>query len=160
MADEVMHSLPHRVEGGNYMATAFAPAEARYKDAVMAHTWGHLAPKAKTTYPGYIIATYTEYGCIEAIKNDFVGLESSPWFFDDLNDFLGHLTDEKRDADFNKLPPTIEQGSVVRFDGTYRKFKNGNYRFHGKLRVIDTGPSTRQPNYGQTVSVNREGEYE
>jgi hypothetical protein len=157
--ERVCHGLNVPVQGGNYMADAFAPVERKYANQVLAETWGHLAPKAKTTYPGYIVLTHACCGDIVLIDYDFVGLDSSPWLYDDLNDFAAHLSMESYDRDVHeRIPRTIERGQVFRFDGTYRKFKNGDYRLCGKLRKVDTGHNFRTVSDGQSISVTRHGE--
>lgn len=108
---------------------AFAPAEARYSAAVMGATWGHLAPEKNHTYHGYIVYAV---GCFgndplnpTPLACEFEDLDSSPWFFDALNDFIG---DRRRN---NK------EGCVYRFDGSFR-----NYVFRGRItKVFD--PSGR-----------------
>lgn len=100
---------------------AFAPAEAEYRAQVMAHTWGHLAPKQNKTYQGRIVFAI---GCFgddplnpTAIACDFVDLDASPWFFDAVQDFMQDCK--------------TEAGCVYRFDGTFR-----NYTFKGTVRKV------------------------
>lgn len=115
------------VSGGNYMADAFAPAEARYKMVVQQCTWGHLAPKPRKKYVGHILFAFGEYGDCVPIRSQFVGLRDSPWFFDDLMEFIGEqCTDARR-------------GQVWRFDGSYTKNLDDTCSFVGELRMIPTG---------------------
>jgi len=69
---------------------AFAPAEAVYKAQVMENTWGHLAPKKDVTYRGRIVYAV---GCFgndplnpTPLVCEFKNLDSSPWFFNAMND--------------------------------------------------------------------------
>lgn len=89
---------------------------------VKEETWGHLRPTPKTRYQGYVIFTLTVYGEYTVIDYNFDGLEDSPWYCDDVNDWIS-----KRKTEY---------GEIYRFDGTYEKFKNDNYRFSGKVKTI------------------------
>lgn len=108
------------------LAHAFAPIDAAYRAEVLADTWGHLAPSKNRVYKGYILfavgcfgndplnPTVLEY----ELNNRTLGsLDSSPWFFSALQDFLSDLE--------------TETGKVYRFDGTFR-----NYEFDGKVRQL------------------------
>jgi len=111
----------------NYMAEIFAPVEARYRAAVLAETWGHLAPKMNVKYHGHVLWAL---GCCgndelnptvlgwELTSRKGLELESSPWFFDYLIEFL-----QKQGR---------EPGTVWRFDGWFR-----NYEFVGTIRQVD-----------------------
>ena len=98
------------------LADAFAPAEARYKAAVMVDTWGHLAPKKNTTYRGHFVFAVGCFGsdhlnptAIECEFNDpEEELESSPWFYEALNDFMQEMD--------------TEAGGVYRWEGTFRNY--------------------------------------
>jgi len=85
-------------------------------------TFGHLAPEHRKVYDGFIVFTYGEYGDIVVIKSDFKGLPDSPWFFDNMLDFV------------NKKAK--KQGTVYKFVGTYMMFKNGRGRFSGKVKNV------------------------
>lgn len=101
------------------LADAFAPVEASYRAAVMADTFGHLAPKKNKVYPGYIVFAVGCFGNDPlnpvALECEFKGLNSSPWFFEAMEDFT-------RSCD-------TEEGGVYRFDGKFR-----NYEFSGVVR--------------------------
>jgi hypothetical protein len=103
------------------IADAFAPAEARYRAQVMAETWGHLAPKRNKIYRGHVTFAIGCFGSDHlnptCLSCEFEDLESSPWFFDALNDFLQSLE--------------TEAGCVYRFDGTFR-----NYEFKGTVKTV------------------------
>lgn len=100
---------------------AFIEVEARNKEQVLQQTWGHLAPVKNKAYRGYIIYTA---GCFgngplnpTALACEFKGLDSSPWFFNTLQDFM---SDKRPDA-----------GVVYKFEGVFK-----NYKFTGKLSVL------------------------
>lgn len=117
------------------IAEAFAPAESRYKAAVMADTWEHLAPKKNKTYSGFIVFAVGCFGDDPlnpiALQCEFKGLGSSPWFFDTMSEFLS----EQKTA----------EGCVYRFDGVFR-----NYEFVGKIRRLKL-VAKRTPEGGQDV---------
>jgi hypothetical protein len=104
------------------LADAFAPAEDKYKAEVMAETWGHLAPKMGKVYKGSIIFAYGEYGDITPIKCEFADLDDSPWFFDDMVEFIWQKAKNK-------------QGKVLKFVGIYKKLKNKGI-FSGKITIV------------------------
>ena len=92
---------------------AFAPYEAKYHAEVLDDAWGHLAPKRNKTYTGRIVYAV---GCFgddplnpTMLVCDFDGLDSSPWFFDALNQFIQSMDNEL--------------GSVYEFKGTFRNYK-------------------------------------
>lgn len=102
-----------------------------YQNAEMqAQTFGHLAPKPQTEYKGFILFTLTAFGDTCIIGFIFEGLEASPWFNTDILDYIGNYTDD--------LPENKDYG-VYRFEGTYKKFKNGNHKFKGKVTEIPCG---------------------
>jgi len=107
------------------LSDAFAEHEARYRAAVMEATWGHLAPEPRRVYTGYILFAYGAYGGIVPIQCEFDGLNNSPWFFDDLIEYIDQYVEQRG-----------VKGSVYRFDGTYVKFKNGGCRFSGKVTQL------------------------
>jgi hypothetical protein len=78
---------------------------ARKAAEIMADTWGHLKPKKDKTYFGWILYTRGEYGDIVSIGSYFTGLASSPWYYEDLHDFLGDNSEE--------------HGHIYIFEGTY-----------------------------------------
>lgn len=100
---------------------AFQPAEQLYRAAVLRDTWGHLAPDKGRKYLGFVVFACGEFGDIVSLHSDFGTLDSSPWFYDALSDFMaGHALKENTDG-----------GAVFRFDGHFR-----NYRFVGKVRRL------------------------
>jgi hypothetical protein len=96
-------------------AETFAPIEARDRQRVLSDTWGYLAPEKNTTYKGQILFCKSEYksGSISLISSKFDGLDSSPWFYDSIYEYLNSL-------DY------LEYGEVYKIDATLR-----NYRWWG-----------------------------
>ncbi|MBX5130761.1 hypothetical protein HJB53_30185 [Rhizobium lentis] len=107
------------------LGTPFAgDVEAVYQD-----TWGHLAPKVKVVYSGFILWTHTIHGDIMPIDWAFKTaagdeLSGSPWFATDLSDHLCHEFNRGRNY----------PGGVWRWEGTFIRNKNGTSRFSGKSR--------------------------
>lgn len=102
------------------METVFAPVEARYRAAVREETWGHLAPARNKIYRGHIIFALGCFGSDRlnpTVLECELDLESSPWFFNAMRDFLRSLEGE--------------EGGVYRWDGTFK-----NYEFKGTVRRI------------------------
>ena len=106
----------------------FAPAEAKYAADVRRATWGHLAPKRGKTHRGYVVFAVGCFGNDDLnptpLECEFKGLDSSPWFYDALTEFLGEFvgTGDGRPC---------EAGGVYRWEGTFR-----NYEFVGKLEKL------------------------
>jgi len=103
------------------IAEAFQPAVAAHRERVMFETWGHLAPKKGKTYKGRVVFAVGCFGSDDlnptAIVCEFEDLDSSPWFFDVLQDFLY----ENRG----------EAGCVYEFNGTFK-----NYKFKGQIKTL------------------------
>ena len=91
-------------------------------NAVMRGTWGHLAPEHRKVYHGEILFAFGEYGDIIPIRCNFEGLPDSPWFYDQMTDFIAEKSKDK--------------GTIYRFEGTYMLFKNGKCRFSGKVNKV------------------------
>jgi hypothetical protein len=103
------------------LADAFRQHEANYRAAVLADTWGHLAPHKNKKYKGYIVFAV---GCCGSdhlnptpLEIEFDDLDSSPWLYDALIELLQSLE--------------TEEGGVYRWDGTFR-----NYQFIGDVRRL------------------------
>jgi hypothetical protein len=103
-----------------------AETENLYRSAVLTDTWGHLAPKLQTKYKGSILFGVSAFGGnnAELIDFDFDGLDSSPWLFEDVETFL------------HKLDTSEMGGKIFKFEGTYKRFKNDNHHFWGRVREI------------------------
>lgn len=85
-------------------------------------TWGHLAPVKNRTYNGRVVYAVGCFGDDELnptpIFAEFRGLDSSPWFYEALCEFIG-------DLDGNEV------GYVYEWTGTLR-----NYEFDGVRRTL------------------------
>lgn len=131
------------IPSGNSLADAFAPALAQYKMAVEWDTWGHLAPKTGETYEGYILFAHA-WNDDFIIDFDFKGLDGSPWLNDDMYEFIHSRAEEHQSQNIKKglqgheIFNRNELIGVYRFDGKYRKFKNGTCSFSGSITKINT----------------------
>jgi hypothetical protein len=100
------------------IADVFIPVDARYRAQVQYETWGHLAPRKNKKYKGYIIFAVGCFGTGHlnptALECE-LELDSSPWFFNVMMDFLRSMDGET--------------GCVYRWDGYFR-----NYEFVGSVR--------------------------
>lgn len=104
------------------IADVFAPVEARYREAVLRNTWGHLAAEKNKTYPGRIVFSFGVYESGDLNPTILVcdfgecddDLNGGPWFYNAINDFLGRFTPGK-------------QGCIYEWTGHFR-----NYRFVGR----------------------------
>ena len=99
------------------LSEAFAPIEAINTAIVLKNTWGHLYPQIGRKYEGYILVAHGCYGDTIVVDQSFTDLPDSPWFADDLFEFM-------RNQNFDTI-------GIFRFNGWYKKFKNGNYQFGG-----------------------------
>ena len=90
-------------------------------------TFGHLKPKTQTEYKGYILFTLTAFGDTCIIDFEFENLTESPWFNNDILDLISEYT--------KKLPKDKYFG-VFKWNGDYKKFKNGNFKFKGNFSEI------------------------
>lgn len=108
------------------LADAFAEHEDLARAQVQAATWGHLAPELGRAYAGTMLLAHGEYGYdgLVPVRTRFEDLPDSPWFYDDLCEWL--CDTQQR----------TEPGEVYRWVGTYRKFRNGRCRFTGRLRRV------------------------
>jgi hypothetical protein len=105
------------------LALCVADAYVRVTDA----TFGHLKPKPQTEYTGYILFTKTSFRETCIIDFEFENLTESPWFNNDILDLISEYT--------KKLPKDKYFG-VFKWNGTYKKFKNGNFKFKGDFSEI------------------------
>jgi hypothetical protein len=91
------------------------------RERVMAETWGHLAPKKNKTYRGTMVIAVGCYGDDPlnptVLRTDWGDLDSSPWWFGAMQDYIGDLD--------------LEEGRVYRWEGTFR-----NYKFKGEYAEI------------------------
>ena len=93
------------------------PYEATQHERITQNTWGHLAPNKNTTYRGQVLFCKSEYnsGSITLISTLFDALDSSPWFYDSIHDYLYSIDG-------------LEDGTVYKLNATFR-----NYRWWGKI---------------------------
>lgn len=104
------------------LADAAASIEARNVAIATYETFGHLEPQPRTIYKCSIVFACTAYGGhIVIISADFENLDDSPGLYMDMQDFAGKK---------------CKSGVIHCFDGTYVRFKNGGYRFSGKIREV------------------------
>ena len=94
----------------------------RNTDIVLSQTWGHLYPKDQQPHDGFIVFAHSAYGDISSIDSDFKDIDDSPWFFQDMMNYIGKCN-------------TIA-GNIYIFKGTYRKLKNQRAVFKGKIQKI------------------------
>lgn len=108
---------------------AFEPVIARYRAEQLKATWGHLAPKKNGKYEGSILFAIGCFGSDHlnptVLSCELGDLDSSPWFYDALMEFLsdGQHCDEESSA--------FKIGNVYRFDGYFK-----NYEFVGVIRQL------------------------
>lgn len=100
---------------------AIAPWLAKQKEEAMQATWGHLAPQKNKEYHGRMVFAVGCFGNDEhnptPILCEFGDLESSPWFFEFLQEFLQELE--------------VEVGCVYQFRGVFK-----NYAFKGEISLL------------------------
>lgn len=87
---------------------------------VMWDTFGHLAPEPHKKYKGWMLVVFTEMGDSLIYDWDFEELNGSPWQADDFDKFIGGFS-ELHD---HKVPP-----GIYKYEGWYKKFKNGSCQF-------------------------------
>lgn len=101
------------------MDDVWAPVMAKQREQVLRATWGHLAPKKGHTYPGVVVFCFGCFGSDKlnptVLSCDFGELDSSPWFYDALIDFL-----ESKSG---------TPGTVFTWSGEFK-----NYKFRGNFR--------------------------
>lgn len=132
---------------------AFLPAENAHRQVVMKATWGHLAPLKERIYEGRIVYSV---GCLGSdnlnptiLVFDFGALDSSPWLYDAINDFIGDGKPRRTKASpyasydgfsYMKCGRKNEPGCVYEWIGTVR-----NYVFKGTRRTLIDTNKRQQP---------------
>jgi hypothetical protein len=109
------------------LADAFIEHERRAAAEVAGQTWGHLAPRVREPYRGWLLFAYSAYeGSAVLLDAEWDGLDDSPWLYEDMQEFI------RRPAvgGGERCVP----GGVYRFEGTYTKRKNGRAQFRGTTR--------------------------
>ncbi len=87
---------------------------------VVGETWGHLAPQQDRVYAGTMTYTLGCFGDLAVIRVDFTDLPDSPWFYEDLHEWI-----------WNQGP---SEGTVYQFTGTY--CRDRSLRFVGHLGSV------------------------
>ena len=104
--------MPHEI------VDAFADRKRR---DVLRETWGHLAPKPNRPYQGWMIFAHTAHGDCLPIDYDFQRLDSSPWLFEAIMDFINEHTDEE---------------GIYRWEGIFKMDRQGNCTWRGLVTRI------------------------
>lgn len=102
----------------NWLQEAMAPIQAVNREIVKNETWGYLAPESRRKYYGWVLVAVGCYGDTIVVNDQFEGLANSPWQYEDLQEFVGKAT-----SGFDV--------GIYRFDGWYKRFKNGRCQFGG-----------------------------
>ena len=89
------------------------------RETVMQDTWGQFAPKTGVKYFGYIIVAQGYAGDEIIFDYNFDGLNGGPWLWEDVCKFA------------YDRPITPSKPALWRFDGWYKRFKNGRCQFGG-----------------------------
>lgn len=89
-------------------------------------TFGHLYPKVNKAHYGYIIFAEGAYGEQMIIESNFPTVNSSPWFYEDMCEFISNYIDEHSKTDYG----------VYKFIGSYKNKKNGEAIFMGETHKI------------------------
>lgn len=104
-----------------------AAIDAHNHEVANYETWGHLAPKKNKTYRGRVVYAIGCFGSDRlnptTLVSEWNGLDSSPWFYEALHDWLG----EQENA----------EGCVYELIGSFR-----NYVFAGTRRLLIDGNKT------------------
>ena len=103
----------------------------QYVEAVWQDTWGHLQPKVREIYSGFVLFTLGVHGDITIIDwsfklKDETELGGSPWLLTDMTDQVCDWIDAKNNR----------RGRIWQFDGTFERLKNGKSRWRGKVRPM------------------------
>lgn len=104
------------------LADAFAPILAHQFAQVQHDTFGHLDAKPGA-YSGHIMFALGCHGDIVLLNWEFEGVTSNPWIYQELQGFIGAHIDK-----------TDRPWGVWRFEGVYKRLKNGKVKFIGKVR--------------------------
>ncbi len=118
--------------------------EADNRRIVMEDTWGHLAPTKNIKYRGRVVYAIGVFDSGElnptVIVSDWdKGLQSSPWFYQALHDFLGRVAWQDDSPSKQRRPAAQRfntEGCVYEWTGTFK-----NYVFEGQVRLLfDANP--------------------
>jgi len=106
-------------------ATACEEWEAAERARVMVDTWGHLEAEPGTKHKGFFVFAFGQHGDMIVIDSDFPSFGEGPGYFADREDYINEFVEE------NQSDP-----GVFCFTGIYKRFKNGNTKFVGKVRKV------------------------
>lgn len=108
----------------DYMSPLFAEHEARARAEVLWNTFGHLEAEPGRTYQGWMLFARSAYesGNVFPIDTGFAGMNGGPFFYEHMNEWLD-----------DNAPKEV---GVYRWEGAYRVFKNGGYRFTGRIATV------------------------
>lgn len=120
------------------MESAFAPAEHRYKSAMLSAAWGHLAPVYRKKYDCEIVfclGCYREITVISShVRHHKDGdLDGSPWYFQHEQSLVSECID------------MIDDAGIYVFKGTYEMMRQNAqaFRFEGWLSSVDATRDNR-----------------
>jgi len=88
---------------------------------------GHLYPEERKYHKGWAVFIIGAYGDISIVDLNFENVEDSPWFFEDVKNYMFKISDRKKYKDFV---------GILKFEGTYLKYKNQNCSFKGNIKKI------------------------
>lgn len=97
----------------------------RKRTEVIEETWGHMRGQKGNVYTGYFlfaVSAFSGDGDV-VIDFEFEDLDSSPWFYEQINSFVFEYADACEDV------------GVYRFDGTYCVDRDNP--FEGKVVQLD-----------------------
>lgn len=106
----------------------FSLHDSKYRNHILADTWGHLDAEIDRVYTGWIVYTHGCYGDLTIINWEFEDLPDNPWIYEEIQAFIA---DMENDA-----------CTIYRFIGTYVREKDGNALFDGMIEEIDYGYTT------------------
>lgn len=120
------------IAAARYAASPQSPTPIpQYLDAAWQDTWGHLQPKVREAYSGFVLFTLGVHGDITIIDwtfklKDGTELDGSPWLLTDMTDQVcGWIEVEDN-----------RRGGIWQFDGTFIRLRNGKSRWRGKVRSM------------------------
>lgn len=86
--------------------------------SIYENTWGHLAPKANTSYKGILTVARSQFesGTVHLIDMEVPGLDSSPWIYDAITDALFK-------SSANTKTPLFIEGKCYTLNITIRNYR-------------------------------------
>jgi len=77
------------------IAEAFSAHETIHKARILKSMFGHLAPEPRKVYTGHIIFSFGCFGDHHIVDTQFDGVCSSPWFFEDVKNFVDEFIQKR-----------------------------------------------------------------